>query len=228
VTNCHGLKMIAEDGKMRMTDVANTDQLFRLIQSIPSPNAEPFKLWLAKVGSERIDEFQDPELIIERALETYLRKGYSLEWVNQRLKTIEIRKNLTDEWKKRGVGQAKEFAILTDVISKTWSGLNTREYKNKKGLRKENLRDNMTNAELILNMLAELSTTEISKVKKPQSFTDNKKVAKDGGEVAKVARETLEKSTGKPVVTSDNAYKIHSKINGLENNESQRDIESEK
>ncbi|NLX92250.1 MAG: Bro-N domain-containing protein [Clostridiales bacterium] len=205
VTNCHGLKMLAEDGKMRLTDVADTEQLLRLIQSIPSPKEEPFKMWLAKAGSERIDETADPELAIDRALETYLKKGYSVNWVNQRLKTIEVRKDLTDEWDSRGMKKGLEYAILTDEITKAWSGRTTREYKELKGLKKENLRDNMTNVELILNMLAEASTTEISKEEEPETLEENKKVATKGGNVAKAARVQLEKSTRQKVVTAQNA-----------------------
>ena len=197
VTNCHGLKMVATDGKMRMTDVADTEQLLRLIQSIPSPKAEPFKIWLAMVGSERIDETADPELAIDRALTTYLKKGYSKEWIDQRLKTIEIRKELTDEWDSRGVKKGLEYAILTDEITKAWASLSTKEYKNLKGLKKENLRDNMTNLELVLNMLAEASTTEISKQKEPVTFEENKTVARQGGQVANAARKQLEDTTGK-------------------------------
>jgi hypothetical protein len=204
VTNCHGLKMVAADGKMRMTDVADTEQLLRLVQSIPSPKAEPFKMWLAKVGSERIDETADPELAIDRALETYLKKGYSKEWIDQRLKTIEVRKELTDEWDSRGVRKGLEYAILTDEITKAWTGLSTKEYKSLKGLKKENLRDNMTNLELVLNMLAEASTTEISKQKEPQTFEENKTVAGQGGQVANAARRQLEGTTGRKVVTSKN------------------------
>lgn len=202
------LKMKAEDGKMRLTDVADTEQLLRLIQSIPSPKAEPFKIWLAKVGRERIDETADPELAIERALETYLKKGYSKEWIDQRLKTIEVRKELTDEWGKRGVQKGIEYAILTDEISKSWAGLTTKEYKKLKGLKKENLRDNMTNLELVLNMLAEASTTEISKQKEPETFEENKTVARQGGQVANAARKQLEETTGKKVVTSKNVKGI--------------------
>lgn len=202
------LKLAAIDGKMRMTDVADSEQLFRLIQSIPSPKAEPFKIWLAQVGRERIDEIEDPEIGIERLLETYLRKGYSKEWINQRLKSIEIRKELTDEWEDRGVKKGQEFAILTDEITKAWSGLTTKQYKNLKDLKKENLRDNMTNLELVLNMLAEASTTEISKDKRPKSFAENKIVAQKGGNVAKVARVQLENTTGKKVVTKLNAKGI--------------------
>jgi len=199
------LKMAAEDGKMRMTDVADTEQLFRLIQSIPSPKAEPFKLWLAKVAAERLDEMQDPELTIDRALEQYLNLGYSENWINQRLKSIEIRKELTDEWKKRGLKEGIQFATLTDIITKAWSDKTTKEYKILKGLKKENLRDNMTNTELILNMLAEASTKDISTATNPETFEDNKKVAKQGGNVAKVARKELEAKTGKKVITSLNA-----------------------
>jgi len=205
VTNCHGLKMIAADGKMRMTDVANTEQLFRLIQSIPSPKAEPFKLWLAQVGAERLDEMQDPELSIDRALEQYLKLGYSESWINQRLKSIEIRKELTDEWKMRGLKEGVQFATLTDIITKAWSDNTTKEYKVLKGLKKENLRDNMTNTELILNMLAEASTKDISSATNPKDFEESKEVAKQGGNVAKVARLELEAKTGKKVVSTLNA-----------------------
>lgn len=207
VTNCNGLKMQAPDGKMRMTDVADTEQLFRLIQSIPSPKAEPFKLWLARVGSERLDEMQDPELSIDRALEQYLKLGYSENWINQRLKSIEIRKELTDEWRKRGHKEGVQFATLTDIITKAWSDKTTKEYKILKGLKKENLRDNMTNTELILNMLAEASTKDISAATNPANFEESKKVAKQGGTVARVARKELEARTGKKVVTSLNAKK---------------------
>lgn len=207
-TNCSQLKMKASDGKMRMTDVADTEQLLRLVQSIPSPKAEPFKLWLAQVGSERLDEMADPELTIDRALENYHRKGYSVEWINQRLKSIEIRKELTDEWQKRGVHKGPEFAQLTDTITESWSGHTTRSYKNLKDLKKENLRDNMTNIELVLNMLAEASTTEISKLKKPENSEQNVIVAKQGGSVAKAARDQLEETTGESVITSKNASDI--------------------
>jgi hypothetical protein len=213
VTNCHALKMLAVDGKMRLTDVADTEQLFRMIQSIPSPKAEPFKMWLAQVGRERIDEIDDPEIGIDRLMETYLRKGYSKEWINQRLKSIEIRKELTDEWEDRGVQKGQEFAILTDEITKAWSGLTTKQYKTHKDLKKENLRDHMTNLELVLNMLAEASTTEISKDKRPKTFGENKIVAKKGGNVAKAARLQLEKTTGKNVVTRQNAKQLASKKN---------------
>lgn len=213
VTNCNQLKMLAVDGKMRMTDVADTEDVLRLVQSIPSPKAEPFKQWLAKVGSERIDEINDPEIGIERIMETYLRKGYSKEWINQRLKSIEIRKELTDEWENRGVEKGQEFAILTDEITKAWTGFTTKEYKNHKGLKKESLRDNMTNLELVLNMLAEASTTEISKDKEPKNFEENRKVAQQGGNVAKAARKQLEDTTGKNVVTKLNAKNLDDKKN---------------
>ena len=199
------LKMESPDGKMRMTDVADTEQLFRLIQSIPSPKAEPFKLWLAQVAAERLDEMQDPELSIDRALQQYLNLGYSENWINQRLKSIEIRKELTDEWKKRGLKEGVQFATLTDIITRAWSDKTTKEYKILKGLKKENLRDNMTNTELILNMLAEASTKDISAATNPETFEDSKKVAKQGGTVAKVARKELEARTGKKVITSLNA-----------------------
>ena len=205
VTNCHGLKMLAADGKMRMTDVADTEQLFRLIQSITSPKAEPFKLWLAHLAAERLYEMQDPELSIDRALEQYLKLGYSENWINQRLKSIEIRKELTDEWKKRGMKEGTQFATLTDIITEAWSDKTTKEYKVLKGLKKENLRDNMTNTELILNMLAEASTKDISVATNPKDFEASKKVAKQGGNVAKVARQELEAKTGKKVVTVLNA-----------------------
>jgi len=205
VTNCHGLKMLAPDGKMRLTDVADTEQLFRLIQSIPSPKAEPFKLWLAKVAAERLDEMQDPELSIDRALEQYMNLGYSENWINQRLKSIEIRKELTDEWKKRGLKEGVQFATLTDIITKAWSDKTTKEYKILNGLKKENLRDNMTNTELILSMLAEASTKDISAAIEPKSFEASKKVAKQGGNVAKVALKELEARTGKKVVSALNA-----------------------
>ena len=202
------LKMQAPDGKMRLTDIADTEQLFRLIQSIPSPKAEPFKLWLAQIASERLDEIQDPELTIDRALEQYLQLGYSESWINQRLKSIEIRKELTDEWKNRGLKEGQQFATLTDIISKSWSGKTTKEYKIIKGLKKENLRDNMTNTELILNMLAEASTKDISQAVNPESFEESKKVAKQGGNVAKVALKELEAKTGKKVVSSLNAKSL--------------------
>jgi hypothetical protein len=202
------LKLVAGDGKLYMSDVADTEQLFRLIQSIPSPKAEPFKTWLAKAGRERIDEIEDPEIGFDRLMVTYLKKGYSKEWVNQRLKSIEIRKELTDEWDERGVKKGQEYAILTDEITKAWSGLSVKQYKIHKDLKKENLRDNMTNLELVLNMLAEASTTEISKDKKPKTFNENKTVARKGGEVAKAARLQLESTTGKKVVTSQNAKSL--------------------
>ncbi len=204
-TNCSQLKMQSADGKFYLTDVADTEQLFRLIQSIPSPKAEPFKLWLAQVAAERLDEMQDPELSIDRALEQYLKLGYSENWINQRLKSIEIRKELTDEWKKRGLKEGVQFATLTDIITKTWADKTTTEYKILKGLKKENLRDNMTNTELILNMLAEASTKDISEAVAPKDFEESKKVAKQGGNVAKVARKELEAKTGKKVVSALNA-----------------------
>jgi hypothetical protein len=215
VTNCHGLKMLAQDGKMRVTDVADTEQLFRLIQSIPSPKAEPFKLWLAKVAAERLDEMQDPELSIDRALENYMNLGYSENWINQRLKSIEVRKELTDEWKKRGLKEGQQFATLTDIITKAWSNKTTKEYKMLKGLKKENLRDNMTNTELILNMLAEASTKDISAAVNPKDFEDSKIVAKQGGNVAKVAMKELEARTGKKVVTAINAKSVLKEINAV-------------
>ena len=205
VTNCHQLKMLAIDGKMRLTDVADTEQLLRLVQSIPSPKAEPFKLWLAEVGYERLEEAEDPEKSIDRAMEMYLRKGYSKEWVNQRLKSIEIRKDLTDEWDKRGVKKGREYAILTDEITKAWSGLTVKDYKKVKGLKKQNLRDNMTNMELVLNMLAEATTTEISKQEQPDTFEQNQEIAQQGGEIAGTARRQIERKTGKSVVTAKNA-----------------------
>lgn len=208
VTNCHALKMIAADGKMRQTDVADTEQIFRLIQSIPSPKAEPFKMWLAQVGRERIDEIEDPEMGIDRLMETYLSKGYSKDWINQRLKSIEVRKDLTDEWENRGVKKGQEFAILTDEITKAWSGQTTKQYKNLKDLKKENLRDHMTNLELVLNMLAEATTTEISKEKNPKTFFDNKKIARQGGTIAGNTRREIEAKTGKKVVTSQNARQL--------------------
>jgi len=205
VTNCNALKMLAIDGKMRKTDVADTEQLFRLIQSIPSPKAEPFKLWLAQIASERIDEMQDPEISIDRALKQYLELGYSENWINQRLKSIEIRKELTDEWKKRGMKEGIQFATLTNIITKAWADKTTKEYKILKGLKKENLRDNMTNTELILNMLAEASTKDISEAIAPKNFKENIKAAKQGGNVAKVARKELEARTGKKVISPLNA-----------------------
>jgi len=208
VTNCNALKMKAADGKMRLTDVANTEQLLRLIQSIPSPKAEPFKLWLAKVGNERIDELADPELTINRALETYLKKGYSQSWINQRLKSIEIRKELTDEWDRGGIQKGNEYAILTDEITKAWSGLTTKQYKHLKNLKKENLRDNMSNLELVLNMLAEASTTKFSKEENPQGLEENINIAKKGGSVAGVARKKLENESTNPVITNENAKNL--------------------
>ncbi len=205
VTFCHGLKLKAADGKMRESDVADMQGIFRIIQSVPSPKAEPFKMWLAEVGKERLDEIVDPELTIERALETYLRNGYSREWINQSLQAIQVRKELTDSWQEHGVKEGLEYAILTNEISKAWSGMTTREYKDFKGLKKQNLRDNMSTTELILNMLAETATKDIANASNPQGLEENKKVAKRGGNVAKVAKETLEQETGKPVITTKNA-----------------------
>ena len=204
-TNCSQLKMQSVDGKYYKTDVADTEQLLRLIQSVPSPKAEPFKLWLAKVGSLRLDQIQDPELSIQQALQDYRSLGYSEDWINQRLKSIEIRKELTDEWQRTGITDNKEFAILTNILTKTWSGKSVKEYKEYKSLRKQNLRDNMTSTELILNMLAEASTKDISQANNPTTFTESKRIAKQGGNVAKVARMELEKQTGKSVISSDNA-----------------------
>ena len=221
VTFCHGLKLKAADGKMRESDVADMQGIFRIIQSVPSPKAEPFKMWLAEVGKERLDEIVDPELTIERALETYLRKGYSREWINQRLQAIQVRKELTDSWQDHGVKEGLEYAILTNEISKAWSGMTTREYKDFKGLKKQNLRDNMSTTELILNMLAETATKDIANASNPQGLEENKKVAKRGGNVAKVAKETLEQETGKPVITTKNAIDFERLINdvaeGLQN-----------
>lgn len=212
LTNCQQLKMIASDGKRRATDVATTEQLLRIIQSIPSPKAEPFRLWLAEVGRERIEETIDPEQAIDRALETYLKKGYDPDWVHQRLLSIRIRNELTNEWQKRGVEKGREFAILTDEISKAWSGMTMRQYKNLKGLKKENLRDNMSDTELVLTMLAEASTRDISKATKPDGFAENVKVAKRGGNVANVARQQLEAETGHPVITSQNAMQLNAVV----------------
>lgn len=215
VTACNQLKMTASDGKKRLTDVADTEQLLRIIQSIPSPKAEPFKLWLAQVGRERIEETIDPELTIDRALETYLKKGYSREWINQRLQAIQVRKELTDEWDARGVQKGVEYAILTDEISRAWSGMSTRQYKNLKGLKKENLRDNMTTLELVLNMLAEATTTEISKQKAPSTFSENMAVAREGGEAAGIARKAVEERTGVPVITPKNAAQLNQVVTAL-------------
>lgn len=211
VTKCNALKMTAPDGKMRFTDTADTETMLRLIQSIPSPNAEPFKLWLARVGYERLEETADPELTINRALKTYLQKGYSPEWVNQRLKSIEIRKALTDEWEKRGIEEGLEFAILTNEITKAWTGMTTKEYKKLKDLKKENLRDNMTNLELVLNMLAETATTEISEKREPKNLNENKNVAREGGTVAGNARLDIESKTGKKIITGRNAKMLRDK-----------------
>lgn len=215
LTDCKQFKMTAADGKKRLTDVADTEQLLRIIQSIPSPKAEPFKMWLAQVGRERIEETIDPELTIERALETYLKKGYTREWINQRLQAIQVRKELTDEWDARGVQKGVEYAILTDEISRAWSGMSTRQYKNLKGLKKENLRDNMTTLELVLNMLAEATTTEISKQKAPTTFSENMAIAREGGEVAGIARKAAEERTGVPVITSKNATQLNQVVTNL-------------
>ena len=215
LTNCKQLKMTASDGRKRLTDVADTEQLLRIIQSIPSPKAEPFKLWLAQVGRERIEETIDPELTIDRALETYLKKGYSREWINQRLQAIQVRKELTDEWDARGVQKGVEYAILTDEISRAWSGMSTRQYKNLKGLKKETLRDNMTTLELVLNMLAEATTTEISKQKAPETFSENINVARAGGKVAGDARKAIESQTGVPVITSKNSAQLNQVVTDL-------------
>lgn len=220
-TICRQLKLESSDGKMYNTDVADMQGIFRVIQSVPSPKAEPFKMWLAEVGKERLDEIVDPELTIERALETYLRKGYSREWINQRLQAIQVRKELTDSWQEHGVKEGLEYAILTNEISKAWSGMTTREYKDFKGLKKQNLRDNMSTTELILNMLAETATKDIANASNPQGLKENKKVAKRGGNVAKVARDTLEQETGKSVITTKNAIDFGRLINdvaeGLQN-----------
>ncbi|MDO9137611.1 MAG: Bro-N domain-containing protein [Lutibacter sp.] len=208
VTNCNQLKLQSSDGKFYKTDVSDTEQLFRLIQSIPSPKAEPFKLWIAQVARERLDEIEDPEIGIDRLMETYLKKGYSKEWINQRLKSIEVRKELTDEWDNRNVKKGQEYAILTDEITKAWSGLSVKDYKKHKDLKKENLRDNMTNLELVLNMLAEATTTEISKEKKPKTFEQNKVIAKQGGTIAGNTRKEIEEKTGKKVVSTISAKKL--------------------
>ncbi len=215
LTNCKQLKLKAADGKQRLTDVANTEQLLRIIQAIPSPKAEPFKLWLAHVGAERIEETIDPEQAIDRALETYQKKGYSDEWIHQRILSIRVRNALTEEWQKCGVQRGKEYAILTDEITKAWSGMTTRQYKNLKGLQKENLRDNMSDMELILNMLAESTSTEISKQRKPTSFADNIQIAKSGGEAAGEARKAVEARTGVPVVTSQNAIQLNTVVTNM-------------
>lgn len=215
VTNCHALKMKAADGKRRLTDVANTEQLLRIIQSIPSKKAEPFKLWLAQVGRDRIEEIIDPELTIDRALETYAKKGYPADWINQRLQTIHARKELTDEWQSHGVQKGKEYAILTDEVTKAWSGMSTRQYKNYKGLKKENLRDNMSTLELALNMLAEATTTELTKVQNPYGLEANRNVAKTGGKIAGEARMRIEKETGNPVITNQNAASLNSVVTGM-------------
>lgn len=219
VTNCNRLKMLAIDGKMRLTDVADTEQLLRLIQSVPSPKAEPFKQWLAKVGNQRLDQLQDPELSIHQALQDYRNLGYSDDWINQRLKSIEIRKELTDEWQRVGIEDNKDFAILTNILTRTWSGKTVKDYKAHKGLKKQNLRDNMTSTELILNMLAEASTKDISQANDPKTFEQSKTIAKQGGNVAKVARKELEKQTGKSVISSDNATTLRKKISKKQQDE---------
>ena len=216
VTSCNALKMTAADGKRRLTDVADTEQLLRIIQSIPSPKAEPFKLWLAQVGRERIEETIDPELTIDRALETYLKKGYTREWINQRLQAIQVRKELTDEWDARGVQKGVEYAVLTDEISRAWSGMSTRQYKNLKGLKKENLRDNMTTLELVLNMLAEATTTQFSKDRKPTAFQENLEVAKAGGQVAGRTRKDIESQSNTPVISPKNAVQLNQVITDLQ------------
>lgn len=215
MTNCHALKMRAADGKMRLTDVADTEQLFRIIQSIPSPKAEPFKMWLAQVGRERIEETIDPEQAIDRALETYQKKGYDAGWIHQRILSIRVRNELTSEWQNRGVKKGVEFAILTDEITRAWSGMNTRQYKRLKGLKKENLRDNMSTLEIVLNMLAEATTTEISKKSKPSSFEENLNVARQGGEAAGDARRAVEARTGTPVITPQNASTLNQVVTGM-------------
>lgn len=215
LTNCKQLKMTATDGKRRLTDVASTEQLLRIIQSIPSPKAEPFKLWLAQVGRERIEETIDPEQAIDRALETYLKKGYSSDWVHQRLLAIRVRNELTAEWQARGVEKGREFAILTDEITRAWSGMTTRQYKNLKGLKKENLRDNMSTTEIILNMLAETSTKDISQKERPEGFDESRKVAKRGGKVASIARQALEAETGEPVITAKDASQLNGIVTGM-------------
>ena len=223
VTNCNALKMLAADGKMRLTDVADTEQVLRIIQSIPSPKAEPFKMWLAKVGAERLDQIQDPELSIQQAMLDYKNLGYSDNWINQRLKSIEIRKDLTDQWKLHNVEEGIQYATLTDIIYQAWAGRTTKEYKQFKGLKKENLRDNMTNEELVLNMLAELSATSITKAKNPQTLGENKQCAKEGGNVAKVAREELEAKTGRQVVSPLSAKRFFEAQKQKENLEDKKD-----
>ena len=228
VTNCNALKMRAADGKMRLTDVADTEQLLRIIQSVPSPKAEPFKMWLAKVGADRLDQMQDPELSIQQAMIDYKRLGYSDNWINQRLKSIEIRKDLTDQWKLHNVEEGVQYASLTDIIYQAWAGRTTKEYKQYKGLKKENLRDNMTNEELILNMLAELSTTSITKAKNPQTLDENKQCAKEGGNVARVAREELESKTGRQVVSPLSAkrfFETQQSKKSLEDNNNDKEEE---
>ncbi len=226
-TFCRQFKLEANDGKMRKTDVADIQGIFRIIQSIPSPKAEPFKMWLAEVGKERIDEIIDPELTIDRALETYLKKGYSREWINQRLQSIQVRKELTDAWQDHGVKEGKEYAILTNEISKAWSGMTTRQYKDYKGLKKQNLRDNMSTTELILNMLAETATKDIANISNPYGFEENKQVAKRGGNVAKVARETLEQETGESVITFKNSIDFGKLINNVTKKTVKKEVNDE-
>ena len=222
VTNCHGLKMLSKDGKRRLTDVANTEQLLRLIQSIPSKKAEPFKLWLAQVGRERIEETIDPELSIDRTMETYARLGYSEDWINQRLQTIRARKELTDQWKSHGITEGKEYSILTDELTRAWSGMSTRQYKNLKGLKKENLRDNMSTLELALNMLAGATATELTRVQNPQGLPENQQVAREGGTVAGNARKDIEERTGKPVITAANRNQLGDVVAGMIADEEER------
>ena len=228
VTNCNALKMLAADGKMRLTDVADTEQVLRIIQSIPSPKAEPFKMWLAKVGAERLDQMQDPELSIQQAMSDYKNLGYSDNWINQRLKSIEIRKDLTDQWKLHNVEEGIQYASLTDIIYQAWAGRTTKEYKQFKGLKKENLRDNMTNEELVLNMLAELSATSITKAKNPQTLDENKQCAKEGGNVAKVAREELEAKTGRKVISPLSAKRFFEAQKQKEKLENKEDNDNNK
>ena len=228
VTNCHQLKLIASDGRKRFTDVADTEQILRLVQSIPSKKAEPFKVWLAKVGNERINETENPELAIDRAMQTYLQKGYSKDWINQRLKTIEVRKELTDEWNRVGIDKQSDYAILTNEITKAWSGKTIKNYKKLKNLKSENLRDNMTNLELVLNMLAEVTTKEISEKESPSDFGESEEIAKEGGAVAKVAKDRIERRLGEKVVTSKNAEEIHFGGKKLENGKKVGELEGGK
>lgn len=223
LTNCQQLKLKASDGRNRLTDVATTEQLLRIIQSIPSKKAEPFKMWLAQVGRERVEETIDPEITIDRALETYLKKGYSREWINQRLQAIQVRKELTDEWQNRGIKEGVEYAILTDELTRAWSGMSTRQYKNMKDLKKENLRDNMSTLELVLNMLAEATTTELSKTHEPQGLEENKSIARQGGKIAGNARKEIEQNTGKPVITSKKAAELNAVVTKLIENSADKE-----